>query len=548
MMTHTSIRWNSAIIAAGVATALTLSLTACAAPEREPEAAAADPVSGGTLTYLINQDPSSLDPAVNPLSVSALITRNIFDSLVVQSGPGTFEPWLADSWTISPDGLVYTFVLKQGVEFTDGTPFTAEAVKATLDYIVDPANKSQNATRLSAYTDSTAVDDHTVEIRLSEPSRPFLQALSSTNLGIQSPAQLALPADQYTPVGTGPFSFVSWDQQQTVVLERNPEYSSAPANAEHQGPAYLDELKFDLVTENATRYGALTSGQAQAIADVPASDVQALSETPGYSVQTALAPGINFNLYFNVSGGPTSDLLVRKALQAAIDVPSIVDSVYFGTAQVADGALSPTTSDYDASASEKLQSYDPEESARLLDDAGWSETNAEGYRTKDGEVLELSWPAVAGLDRAGRGDVAEAIQAQAKEVGVKIDRPSLDQGAGIAALVAGEYDIFDGSNSRPDADVLRDFFASTSTFATGGANINRVGQPNLDQWLTAGLTTADPKVAAESYASVQAEVLEQALVLPIFVGQYTLGVADSVHGVTFDQNAQPLLYDSWLSE
>jgi peptide/nickel transport system substrate-binding protein len=507
------------------------------------------PVEGGTLTYLITEATVTLDPAVSPGSATALMTRNIFDSLVVQTEPGVFEPWLATSWTVSPDGTVYTFALRDDVTFQDGTPLTADAVTATLDHLVDPSTKSQNTARVSAYRSSRAIDPHTVEITLSQPFRPFLDALSSPALGIQSPTALALPADQYKPVGTGPFSYVSWDQQKTLVLDRNPNYDSSPTGSAHQGPAYLEHLRFDLVTEDTTRLGALTSGQAQAIEDVPASSVATLTSTDGFQVQTASSPGVPYSLYLNSSGGLTSDRRIRQALSAAIDVPTIVQSVYFGTYQPATNILAPATADYDASASDVLQKYDPAQAAALLDAAGWTQRDADGYRAKDGRTLELVWPIIGGADRAGRALVGQAIQDQAKQAGIKISRPVVDVPTALARAASGDYAIWDGANERADPDILRDFFGSDRTFANGGANLSRVDSPELDAWLQEGLTTSDPDVASKAYANVQRTVLEQAYALPVFIAQYTLGATTALHGIVFSApTAQPLFYDAWLSE
>ncbi|TYB42642.1 ABC transporter substrate-binding protein, partial [Microbispora tritici] len=223
-----------AVVAAAlvVAAAIVLVLVVTTGGRDEPSAGragAAGPVAGGTLTYALAGTQVSLDPAVAATAVTGLIDRNIFDSLVVQTGPATFGPWLATKWAVSGDGRTYTFTLRDGVTFHDGTPFTAEAVKATLDHVVDPATKSAYAASLIApYEKSRVVDDHVVEVTLKRPFTPFLQALSVPYLGIQSPAALAKPVADYRPVGTGPFSYVSWEKDKRVTLSKNAAYASPP--------------------------------------------------------------------------------------------------------------------------------------------------------------------------------------------------------------------------------------------------------------------------------------------------------------------------------
>lgn len=508
----------------------------------------AAPLSGGNLTFLVEQTQLTLDPGVSPADVTALIDRNIFDSLVVQTGPATFAPWLATKWTTSPDGLTYTFTLRTGVRFHDGTPFDAAAVKATLDHAVAPATKSQYAASLiKPYKSSRVVNPSTVEVTLASPFRPLLQALSTPYLGIQSPASLKVPADKYKPVGTGPFRYLSWTQQKDVTLTRNDSYDSPPTGAAHTGAAYLQTLHFNLVNEDSTRYGALTSGQAQGVAAVPPIDMDTLTKTPGFQVLTAPAPGGNYNLFFNTTHGPTTDLAVRRALQAAIDVPTLVKAVYFGHYAPATSVLGPTTADYDATAATAQQPYDPAKAGQLLDQAGWTGRDSAGYRTKDGQELKLEWPYLELINQEQRDVLGQGIVAQAKKVGIHIDRPNLDVGTFSDRITKGTYDVMDTSFVRGDPDILRTLFASTATFAKGGANMSNADSPELDALLQTGATTSDPQAAKTAYSKVQAYVVRNAFALPVYVPQYTLGASDKLHGITFGQQAFPLFYDAWLS-
>jgi len=511
--------------------------------------AAGNPVSGGEVTYLVDQTQLTLDPGVSPTTVTGLIGRTIFDSLVVQSGPTEFKPWLATKWDLSADGREYTFTLKSGVKFTDGTPFDAAAVKATLEHIVDPATKSQYAASLIApFESATVVDPSTVKVTLKQSFRPFLQALSTPYLGIQSPKALALPAAEYKPVGTGPFSFVSWEQQKDVTLTRNPDYTSAPPNASHTGPAYLQTLKFNYVPEDATRYGALTSGQVQGTASVPPNRIGSLQSNDKFRVLKTELPGVNYNLYLNTKNGPTSDPLVRQALQAAVDIPALVNTVYAGQYTAARNALSPTTPDYDKAAESSLQAFDVEKAKSLLDQAGWTATNADGIRTKDGQELKLSWPFLALINRDQRDVLGQAIQAEAKKVGINIDRPNLDAGTYGDSVLKGNYQILDASNTRADADILRFSFASDQTFAQGGANVSQSSSPELDGWLNEGARTTDAAVAARDYAQAQAEVLKNGYLLPGYVMTTFVGVSSALQGVSFDTQGIAQFYGAWLAK
>jgi peptide/nickel transport system substrate-binding protein len=507
------------------------------------------PVSGGTLTYAIDGAQLTLDPGVSQSAVTGLIDRNIFDSLVVQTGPNSFGPWLASRWTVSPDGKTYTFYLRAGVKFQDGTPFNAAAVKATLDHIVNPATKSAYAAALiKPYAGATVENNLTVQIHLSQPFSPFLQALATPYLGIQSPKALAKPVAEYVPVGTGPFKFVAWPQRQNVDLVRNSDYTSPPSNATHTGNAYVSKLDFDIVQEDATRYGALTSGQVSGIGDVPAIDVKTLTGTSGFYVQTDNVPGLNYMLFFNGASGPLSNVLVRRALSAAIDVKQLVQSIYFGQFDPATGVLSPSTGDYSAAAASSLAAYDPAKAEQLLNEAGWSKTDAAGYREKDGQQLTVVWPYPVALNKQNRDVLADGIVADAKKVGIDITRPTVDLGTLVSELAGTKgWSIADAAFARPSPDGLRFAFASSQTYAKGGANVVGLDSAQVDAWLSQATSTTSPAVAGAAYAKVQAYVLANAYVLPLYTPNLISGYSTKVHGVGYDAQANPLFYDAWLA-
>lgn len=538
-------RWGAMV--AGVVL-LTTTAVACASSSEGTGGGSGEPVHGGELTYLVDQAQLTLDPGVSPAEVTGLIDRNIFDSLVVQAGPSSFQPWLATKWTISADGLEYTFDLKTGVKFSDGTPFDAASVKETLDHVVRPETKSQYAASLIApYKSSTVIDASTIKVTLSKPFRPFLQALSTPFLGIQSPKALAVPATDYKPVGTGPYTFVSWTQQKDVKLTRNPGYASPPSNAPHTGSAYLETLNFNYVAEDTTRYGALTSGQAQGIDGLPPIRVKTVQSNPKLQVLRGEIPGANYSVFFNVKSPLASDLLVRQAFLAAIDMPALVQSIYFGQYATAKNVLAPATADYSPEAEKSLQAYDPAKARQLLDQAGWTSTNADGYRTKDGKELKLTWPSFALLNKDQRDVLGQGIQAKAKEAGIRVERPNLDEGGYTDAVLNGGYDLLDVSNTRADPDILRFAFASDATFAKGGANISLASSPELDGWINEGAATSDQAVAKTDYAAAQAYVLKNAYVLPAYVAPYLVGASANLRGVIFDAQGFPQFYGAWLS-
>jgi peptide/nickel transport system substrate-binding protein len=523
--------------------AMAIGLAACSSGSVRSTAA-----SGGSLTFGVDGTQVSINPAVAATAVTGLIDRNIFDSLVVQTGPDKFGPWLATKWTISDGGRVYTFQLRKGVIFQDGAPFNAEAVKENLDYVVNPTTKSAYASSLIApYENSTVINDYTIEVKLKQAFEPFLQALSTPYLGIQSPSELTAPASSYEPVGTGPFSFVSWTPNQSVVLKRNPRYTSPPAGAAHTGPAHLDTLTFDFVSEDATRYGELTSGQVQGITDVPANDVKSLKNQNDIHVLTQITAGLNYDLYFNVRSGPLTNVLIRRALSASLNVPSLVKSVYFGVYPAVTNPIAPSTADYDSAAQDELTKYNPTLAKKLLAEAGYTKKDSAGYLTKDGKQLDIVWPYWAAGNKQDRNVLAEGIQAEANAVGIDLEHPTVDTGTYVNDLINGTYDVADVSFARPTPDVLRFAFESSSTYAHGGGNVALVNSQQINAWANGAAATTNGAVAERDYYDIQSQVLKEAYVLPLYNPVQIDAFSSSVKGIGYDEQAYPTFYDAWLA-
>lgn len=533
---------------AALGAALTLLAAGCASNDDRAEQAGAGPQAGGTLSFATDVEPACIDPAVSPLDVTALIDRNIFDSLVNLTPDGVIHPWLAERWEIAPDGLAYTFHLRSGVRFHDGAQLDAAAVKTSLDHVVDPKTKSQGAAGLmAAYKSSAVVDPSTVRITLSRPYAPFLQVLSTAYLGIQSPKAIAAnPAGLCVhPVGSGPFRFEKWTKKQSISLRRNPDYEWAAPTAAHAGPAHLDGLSIRFITENAVRVGALTSGQVDVIGSLPAANVRTVKRDGSLQLLRADAPGGVYSVFLNTARGPFADERVRTAFQRSVDVDGLIKAIYFGQYHRAWGPLSPNGVGYDP-AVEGSWPRDRALADRLLDEAGWTGRDSDGIRTRNGTRLSLRWPVLTAKIREQRDILGEGIQAEAKQVGIEIDRVGQDTGTYSKDIYAGNMDIWDTSNVRAEPDVLRTLFGSGQTLAKGGLNVFKLADPQIDKWLDQAAVTGDPAARAGIYGELQRYILAHALTLPMYVPTYLIGAKKKVHGVTFEAAAYPLFHDAWL--
>ncbi|MFI0897264.1 ABC transporter substrate-binding protein [Streptomyces sp. NPDC020983] len=499
---------------------------------------------GQVLRFATDTQPDCLDPQVSPDDITAVIDRNIFDSLVDVTSDGTVHPWLATRWKVSPDGLVYTFTLREGVTFQDGTPLDAAAVKATLDHAVAPATKSQYAVNLiSGYREATVLDPHTVTVRLARPSASFLQALGTPYLGIQSPTSLRENAGKLCRhlVGSGPFRFTGWKTNRSIDMVRNDAYDWGPQGS-HAGPAYVRGLQIQFVPENSVRFGMLTSGQTDVAGGLPPAEAGTLSRASGFRLAVAQAPGGVYTAFFNSRRGPLKDERVRLALTRAVRIDQLVKSIYFGRYQRAWSPLSPATVDYDPSLAGSWR-YDPALAARLLDQAGWTGRDPQGYRTKDGRRLTLKWPYTQQLIREQRDILGQGIQAEARRAGIDIEYVKEDAGAFIKDIVAGNADMHAFSFERAEPDVLRYPFASDQTLTHGGGNVFGVRFPQLDGWLDEAARSGDPAVRAADYAKAQRYIVRHAVAMPLYVPQYLAGVSGRVSGLRFDAQSDPVFFD-----
>jgi peptide/nickel transport system substrate-binding protein len=544
------------VLATGGVLVLSLAVAACGQSKPESTAAnggaAAAPVAGGTLRFAINTETNCLDPHQSPADVAGFFTRPILDSLVALGSDGTIYPWLATKWSVSKDQKTYSLTLRDDVTFSNGEKFDAAAVKANLDHIVAPTTKSQLAAgTIAAYTGTTVVDPTHVKVAFSRPSSRFLETAATAYLGIEAPSTLKQSPDKLCAkvVGSGPFvSDAGYLPQKGISYVKNPKYAWGPGNAKHQGAAHLDAIDVSIITENSSRLGALTSGQIDAIASVPPVNVKQLKGNDAFQIQTVQAPGGNYNYYPNTQKGVFADVRVREAFRAGIDWQTIVNKLYFGVFTPAKGPLSVATVGYDRSV-ESAYSYDPAKANALLDQAGWSARDAEGYRTKDGKRLVLTHPFLKAYVREQRDVLADQIQAAAKQIGIEVKNENVDINAYLKRAGEGDYDLGDFSWQRASPDALRTLF-SKANIATGGGfgtNLGRYDNPAVEQELTAALATDDKAQQTTFYAQAQQQITKDAAVFPVYAFSYVLGSTSKLHGVEFEPQAYPIFYDAWLA-
>jgi peptide/nickel transport system substrate-binding protein len=536
------------VAAAGLA-ALTLLATGCSAEPVETS----EPVQGGILVYATGDaEPSCLDPHVGGNYPQALLATQYLESLVSKNSAGDIIPWLATEWSEAENGLSWEFTLRDDVMFTDGTPLNAEAVQANVEHLLDPATASSTGyLALGKVASTEIVDEFTIRFVLSSADSSLLDSLSMPWLAIQSPTALerSQEANCESPVGTGPFVVTQWAKQESVVLDRNEEYHSPPADADHDGPAWLDQIIWRFIPDPASRYSALQGGQVDVIDNPQPSDIAAAASIDTITELDAPRPGASNRIELNAGKAPFNDVKVREAFIRAADVNDGIESLFFGTADRSYSLLSSAESL--GVAGEEHFAVDLEEANALLDSAGWAERDSEGYRTKDGERLSLDFPVSTNQSIPAEQSLFEQIQATVKAAGFEILLRPMDLSSWYGVLGAGEYDLVSAPYTKVGPDVLRILFHSDSiTPAPSGyfANHSQVNDPEVDSLLTQASQVSDPEQRAALYEQVQQKILAGFYVLPLYDQQNHFLVGGAVNGLrAMPTVSTPTFYDVWLA-
>lgn len=487
-----------------------------------------------------NLSAAHMDPQTSQLDVSGMVQRVVLDSLVFQEPDGSFSPWLAEEWMVSEDGMTYTFELRDDVTFHDGEPFNAEAVKANFDRIVAPETASkQAASMLGAdfYAGTTVVDEYTVEVAFTQPYSPFLQAASTANLGFYSPAVLESSADQLAAggpginVGTGPFELTEYTPDQELVYTRNPDYTWGPNGAE---AANFETLRVEILPEASVRAGVLESGEANLVSNIPPNLAGDLPE--GITVDSNEYPGLPYSLYLNEKYGVFADKKVRQAFARGIDIDAAVEEIFFGQFPRAWSILGSTTPGYDAS-TEGTWTFDQDAANQLLDEAGWTESDSDGIRMKDGERLSVRWIAYTPVSDENAA-LANAIQSDLADVGFEVKREVLEPGAYNEQYEPKTFDLTDWGFSGVDGDLLR-----SHLHTDGFQNGSQVSDPEIDALLEEGIATSDVDARAAIYQQLQQWNAEYTAIVPLYSPSLITAVNDDIAGLEYDLYGRPLFYE-----
>ena len=476
------------------------------------------------LIYAQSDDPKTLDPIHTDIAEAVHVITNVFDTLVTYDETTTdLVPSLAESWQTSDDGLAWTFKLRPGVLFHDGSRCDAAAVKLTFDRMLVPLESGGPKTSgkagllaephvydavrpyQSAFNMIKAVetpDDTTVVFKLSHPSAIFLNNLAMFCASISSPQGLDEHGRNFAehPVGTGPFKFVKWNRGQQLVLER--------FDGHWRGPAKIKTLIVVPVKENATRMQRLERGEIHIAEGLSPVELDVLAKNENLVVQSHEAMNVAY-LTMNVEKSPLGNRKVREAIAFAIDKQSLLQVGYGGNAQVGVSMVPPTMWGHDPSLQDRQ--FDLGKAKQLMQEAA----------AEDGLKLpiqlELSVMNQARIYLQQPLPMAKFLKDSLAPIGINVSIRGRDISAHFDALMEGKHQLglagWNSDNNDPDNFLYS--LLDQDNISAAGNNLSRFRNDELHQLLIAGQKEMDQEKRLKIYSDAQHLILQEVPVVPL---------------------------------
>ena len=510
------------------------------------------PQPGGTMVIGLAADILTLDPADHRETTTESVIRNMFDGLVTRSSDGRVLLQLAESATLI-DGVTWEFVLKQGVTFHNGEDLTAEDVKFTFDRTITEnaieypePHTSPRKGLIGPLESIEIVDDYTVRLHFSAPFPVAMQMLVHHQI---------VPKDYFeqvgtegfieAPVGCGPFKFVEGSLGDQIVMERFDDYYGGADELPPVGPALLDRVIFRILPEASTRVSALRAGEVNIIQSVPSHMIPVLATDA--SVRVVSGPSTRPAwMEMNVNQPPFDDVRVRLAMNYAIDAETILDTVLGGLGVVIAGPLSPYNNFADLTL--EPYGYDPDKAVELLAEAGWTDSDEDGFLDKDGEIFTFV------IDvRPTSKSRAEGVAGQLQELGIDASvRVWGDYSVLQPLMMDGERTAYVGDWGDSAFDPVGHFEAKWHSFVegtgNGRGNFSGYSNPRVDELVAAGEIEADVEKRHELYDEAQQLVYAEAPAVFMFLPDIVEACSASVQNWTVAADGRLNMHDVWFSE
>lgn len=468
-------------------------------------ASLADAAPRGRVVAALDSDRETLDPHLATGTLDYMVLMHTFDHLIARD-PESMKliPGLAESWKAADDHT-WEFRIRKNVKFHNGEPLTAEAVKFSIERVLDPAKKSYLRDRFKGIVQVEQMDAHGIRLKTDAPNPVLLERL--TNLAILPPKYVAEKGDAHiarNPVGTGPYQFVEWVRGQRLVLEAHPGYWGAQ-------PA-VKTVVFRPILDVGTAIAEMLAGSVDFIRLVPPDQIPVIEASGKATITTAPIIRVIF-LNFDVAGragpSPVQKALVRQAIAHAVDVESIIKHVLGGRALRIGTIVNPMKFGHDPSI--KPTAFDPAKAKQLLAEAGYP------------NGLKLSFSTYSGSIVAAK-QVGDAVDGYLAKVGIQTERQhiedigywgNLERSGKLKDLYLGSW----GSWSVFDADmILYARFHSKEDYSW-------VRDAQLDRWLETGRNTVDSKKRMDAYAQAQRYIADNHLVVPLYAQTAVMAVS-----------------------
>ncbi|MCK1994500.1 ABC transporter substrate-binding protein [Peribacillus muralis] len=492
--------------------ALSLALAGCSAStskDKDEGKGGSGDAKGGTLIYGKGGDAVGLDPAVVTDGESFIVTQQIFETLVKYGENDTeINSGLAESWEVSDDAKTYTFKLKTGIKFHDGTDFNADAVVKNFQRWAKSKDEAKFAYYASMFggfegdeghviKEVKAIDDSTVEFTLNRPQAPFLKNLAMPTFAIASPTGFEKEGDNFTknPSGTGPFKFKAWKPGDTIEVVKNDDYWQ-------DGLPKLDGITFKVIKDNSARLNAAIKGEIDLMDGLNPSDISKV--TGDDKLQSFERPSMNVGYFaFNVEKAPFDKKEVRQAISHLINKKEIIDNFFEGTAEPAKNPMPPSVSGYNDNVED--YDYDVEKAKKLLKEAG----------LEDGFKMDLWAMPVPRPYMPDGQKVAEAIQASLKQVGIEANIVSYEWAAYLEKVQAGEAQSFMLGWTGDNGDADNFLYTLLDKDNIGSNNYARYANDEVHDLLIEAQSTANEDKRNELYGKAQEIIHDEAPWVPL---------------------------------
>ncbi|WP_201713176.1 glutathione ABC transporter substrate-binding protein [Rossellomorea arthrocnemi] len=461
------------------------------------------------LVIVRQSDVENLDHHfMSTINAASVTHGKIYEGLVGRDKNAKIKPLLAKEWE-QLDDTTWEFKLREDVTFHDGTPFNAEAVKKTFDRLTDPKVASPRAVVFKMVKEVKIIDDHTVQLLLSEPFSPLLSILASHEGGIISPKTI----DKYgkdiiqEPVGTGPFVFESWETGKEIVFHKNESYWGDQPK--------VREVVFKVVPEETTRISMLETGEAHIAEPLSVNMMASVKTSSNVDVYRSEGFGTEY-VGFNVQKELFNDVRVRKAISHAIEMDSIMKGVFNNIGKKANSLLGSKVFGYHPEM--KAYEYNVNEAKKLLAEAGYPD----GFETT-----------LLTMDSKERIGLAEVMQSQLKGIGIELDIQIQEYGTFVEQATSGNSEMFIISwrNATGDADYNQYNLFHSSSHGPAG-NTFFYSNDEVDQLIEEARSEKDQEKRIELYAKSQEIEMEDAVYIPVRVIENMAAVRKGVKDFT----------------